>query len=190
MFHHLRTTLALTLTCSSQAAYELPARDHLLFWTDASEQAGVREAASLPRLNSGQGVDVLLDAVGKHRDFLQPLADCRPTLVTDGKFAFLRFDGRDDFLFLKNQGEMTPEMTLFVLAAPKANPGLFSGIFASAAANGNDYTFGLNLDLGDQPTEMLSCVNVESAGTGGMKNLLDPSSEKPFGSGANRARLT
>ena len=183
MFHHLRTTLtlALTLTCSSQAAYELPARDHLLFWADASEQAGARDEASLPRLNPGQGVDVLLDTAGNHRDFMQPLADCRPTLVTDGKFAFLRFDGRDDFLFLKNQGEMISEMTLFVLAAPKANPGLFSGIFASAAAHGNDYTFGLNLDLGAQPTEMLSCVNIESAGTGGMKNLLDPSSEKPFG---------
>lgn len=162
-------------------AAEVPDSAHLLFLVDSSEQPLAREKAGIGGLNAGQGVEVLIDTSGKRCDFLQPLAECRPALVTDGKVSFLRFDGKDDFLFLKNQGEVTSEMTVFVLAAPRANPGYFPALFATAATKGNDYSFGLNLDLGALPTERLSIINIESAGTAGMKNLLDPSSEQPFG---------
>ena len=154
MFKHALSHIVFVATLAATPflrAAEVPDSAHLLFLVDSSEQPLAREKAGIGGLNAGQGVEVLIDTSGKRCDFLQPLAECRPALVTDGKVSFLRFDGKDDFLFLKNQGEVTSEMTVFVLAAPRANPGYFPALFATAATKGNDYSFGLNLDLGGHP---------------------------------------
>src|SRR6185436_7785473 len=74
---------------------------------------------------------------------------------------------------------------IFVLAAPQGNKGLFPGFFACAEAGKNDYTSGLNLDLGPAPTKELSVLNVESAGCTGFRDLLIPgqnlAADLPFG---------
>ena len=170
---------------AAAGAAELPVKQGLLLWLDASTQAAERQRAALPPLLPGQGADLLLDASDQRARFVQPLAERRPVLMTDGGAAFLRFDGKDDFLFLDRIKGLTPELTLFVLAAPKANPGGYSALFASSTSGGNDYTHGLNVDFGYLGTERLSHVSVESAGAAGGKdllveNLLGPA-ERPFG---------
>ena len=51
-----------------------------------------------------------------------------------------------------------------MLAAPRGNRGGFSALFSTAESGKNDYTSGLNLDLGPLATKQLSVLNVESAG--------------------------
>ncbi len=178
--------VALTLTGLARevSADELPVRDHLILWIDASGQPAVRRSSSLPPIQPQRGLATLLDQSGNGREFLQPLPERRPLAITDGETAFLRFDGKDDFLFSGGNPALAAELTIFILAAPHANPGGFSGLFSTSTAAGNDYTHGLNIDLGAEPTERLSCVNIESAGASGLKDLLVPgifgAADRPF----------
>lgn len=115
----------------------------------------------------------------------QLIAAARPEFRTMEDEGFLRFDGKDDFLHLPGPGKSSAELTLFVLAAPRSNAGFFRGLFATAPSGANDYIGGLNLDLGPNSTTNLSIVNVESAGSSGFADLLQPgwvqSGQHPFG---------
>ena len=167
------------------AAEDLPAQDHLLSHLDATLEDTRRQQSAMPPLRPGQGIDLLHHSVGGQGHFVQPIAERRPALVTDGSAAFWRFDGKDDFLFLEGRNQLAAEITLFILAAPKANPGGFSAMFAATTATGSDYTHGMNVDFGFLGTPRLSMVNVESAGSAGSKDmlidhLLGPA-ERPFG---------
>lgn len=103
----------------------------------------------------------------------------------DDTEAFVRFDGKDDFLILSAPSHSTRALTVILLAAPRSNTGAFRGLFATTSAGRNDYTHGFNLDLGPEPTSGLTVLNVESAGAGGARNLFTrPKSDPgiPFGS--------
>ncbi|CAN5381826.1 hypothetical protein BH23VER1_BH23VER1_28200 [soil metagenome] len=169
----------------SPAEDTFPPRDGLVLWLDASAQARARQAASFPPLLPAQGLDALLDTSPSSRHFFQPLPERRPRFVTDGTTAFLRFDGDGDFLSATGDRRLAAEVSFFILASPAGNPGFFTGLFAASAHGENDYTHGINIDLGAQPTDVLSVVNVESAGATGMRDLLQPSllgaAERPFG---------
>ena len=162
------------MTAAVAHSAEPPVRDGLLLWFDAAAQPAARRNASLPVMNRFQPVDILLDTSGSGRQATQPVADRRPTFVFDGETACLVFDGKDDFLALRGPRQSTSAMTVFVLAAPKANHGNFSALFATAESGKNDYTSGLNLDFGPDQTEKLSVLNVESAGATGFRDLLAP----------------
>ncbi|HEY6225746.1 MAG TPA: hypothetical protein VI282_01360, partial [Verrucomicrobiae bacterium] len=99
--------------------------------------------------------------------------------------SFVRFDGKDDFLSVANSPRATTGMTIFILASVRSNPGFFSALFSCAPAGANDYTAGLNIDFGPGSTTNLSVVNVESAGSGGFVDLLQPGwvsvGSAPFG---------
>jgi putative heme-binding domain-containing protein len=69
--------------------------------------------------------------------------------------------------------------TLFVVAAPRSNAGLFRGILAFNETGKNDYTTGLTLDLTGESSTRLDRLNVEGAGFGGAVNLLGGA--LPFG---------
>ena len=143
---------------------------------DAAAQPALRRAAALPALTSGQGVDL---AVGVRGDgttaFLRSeIVRQRPVWRSDGTAALLRFDGEDDFLALSGPRRLVPAVTVFVVAAPRSNPGFFRGFFALGEFGRNDYTHGLNLDLGPDPTADLSVLNVESGGCQGARDLLSP----------------
>lgn len=141
--------------------------------------------AGLPPISSRQPVDFFLETSGMGLVSHQPVADRRPLLVSDGETAYLKFDGKDDFLLFNGQRRSVTNLTVFVLAAPKSNEGDFSGLFATAPAGRNDYTSGFNLDFGPFKTRELSVLNVESAGAGGFRDLLVPgffnAGERPFG---------
>ena len=185
--HPLLPLLVITWTAftnTHSTADELPLRDGLVLWLDAAAQPKLRQSAALPPLRNGQGVDVIFDSAAK-REFTQPLADHRPLFITNGETAFWRFDGRDDFAFANGARQLTTELTVIILAAPQTNPGIFTGLFATSAADGNDYTHGLNIDFGPQATPRLEVINAEAAGASGARDLLEQSTfgaaARPFG---------
>jgi len=175
----------LVLATSSAPGAEPPVREGLVLWLDASAQREARQASSLPAIGNQQPVDLLLDTSGHVRWAAQPVADRRPVLISDGEAAYLKFDGKDDFIAVHGARQLAPAVTLFVLAAPKANAGNFAALFATAEAGKNDYNTGLNFDFGPAKTDQLSVLNVESGGATGFRDLLVPgvlnAAERPFG---------
>jgi hypothetical protein len=168
------------------AGAEKPAVENgLVLHLDAATQPAVRQAGALPPVGNRQPVDVWLGTSPAGREATQPVAERRPVFMTDGTAAFVRFDGKDDFLAAAAARRLSPAATVFVVAAPRRNPGMFSGLFAAAETGRNDYTSGLNLDFGPASTKDLSVINVEGAGAGGARDLLVPSllgaAERPFG---------
>lgn len=180
--------LASLLLVTVVTGAELPVKDGLLLHLDAAHQGALRQTAGLPSIGNSSPVDRWIDESGGGgaRFVSQPSASSRPVLRADDQEAFVRFDGKDDFLSLSGAKRRTKELTVFVLAAPRSNKGLFSGLFATSAAGQNDYTTGLNLDQGPNSTKELSVLNVESAGSGGFRNFIQPgknlAANLPFGS--------
>lgn len=167
------------------AAADLPS-DGLFLQLDAASQVALHRARELPPLGNGRPFDRWLDASPAARQVVQPWAGGRPVFRTDGTEAFVRFDGKDDYLSLSSAKRRAAELTVFVLAAPHSNKGAFSGFFGTALAGQNDYTTGLNLDQGPNPTGELSVLSFESAGSGGFRNFIQPgknlAANLPFGS--------
>lgn len=163
---------------------ELAVTNGLLFHLDAAAQGRLRSGAGLPAIGSMQPVDVLLGVGGGEARFHQVLPERRPILVTDADAAFLKFDGKDDFLSLQMAGRSAAEITIFLLAAPRENPGFFSGMIGASSFGRNDYTSGINLDFGPGPTTNLSVLNVETAGAQGFRDMLTPgffnAADRPF----------
>jgi putative heme-binding domain-containing protein len=168
------SVLFLALFASSATAAEPAVRDGLILWVDASAQTTRRL----------QPVDMVVDTSSRGQRGFQLVSERRPILVADGQTAFFKFDGKDDFLAFTGK-ESANELTLFVLAAPKSNPGNFTALFGAAPMGKNDFNTGLNLDFGPSATKELSVVNVESAGAMGFRDLLGPgflnAAERPFG---------
>ncbi len=175
----------LLFTSAVVSAAELPVSDGLILRLEASAQAGARKTASLPPLRSFEPVDFLLDGSGSQREVMQLLPERRPAFFSDANTAYLKFDGKDDFLALSGLRRSTPALTLFILAAPKSNAGNFSALFGAAQLTKNDYTSGFNFDFGPAATKDLSVLNVESAGATGLRDLLAPgflnATDRPFG---------
>ncbi|MFN0125504.1 MAG: ThuA domain-containing protein [Verrucomicrobiales bacterium] len=171
----------------SHVSAALPVTEGLLLHVDAALQPGLRMAAALPPVSRGQPVDLLLDAGPAGRRFSQPRADPRPLWQSNGAgVAYLLFDGNDDFLSSSEKAPLPAAVTVFLVAAVDKNPGMFRALFSTAVAGQNDFTSGLNIDLGEAATEQMSFINVESAGADGAQDLLTPgewttAADLPFG---------
>ena len=172
-FRLVALCLGLLVAASSQAA-DLPVKDGLLLHLDATGQPALRKSAELPSVSNGRPLDRWLDASGGPLFAVQTMSASRPVFRAEEAEAFVRFDGKDDFLSISGPKRRAMELTVFVLAAPRSNPGKFSGMFASAVAGQNDYTSGINLDQGATATKEISVLNVESAGSTGAYNFLQP----------------
>src|SRR5688572_4478433 len=129
----VRSVLLLAvLVCSGAVrAAEVPVRDGLIFSLDVSSQAQLRAEKSIPPIGRLQAVDVVFDSV-KGQRAMQSAPERRPIFVADDETAFLRFDGKDDLLVCNPAVEKAEELTIFILAAPKGNDGMFSGVFGAA----------------------------------------------------------
>jgi len=127
----------------------------------------------LDAADAGPGaVAVLADRAAADRAFTQGVEDSRPVSIAVGGGRVLRFDGVDDHLRVTGTGMRAEALTLFIVAAPHANPGDFRGLFATNAPGARDYESGLTLDLGPGPTRALDQINVEGKGFGGARDLL------------------
>jgi len=166
----------LLLAAAPQAAQlwsdnRLPVGEGLELWFDCSCQKAGRGALGLPALKPGDGADCLLDSSGHGRRLEQPLTDARPRLVQEADGVYLAFDGKDDALLASKLGVETPEATVFVVAAPRSNPGGFRAIFSLNRAGANDFSTGVNLDFGPSATRRMSFVNAEGGGAVGAAQL-------------------
>jgi putative heme-binding domain-containing protein len=173
-FRLVRGCFVLACALVSVRAAELSVKDGLLFHLDAANQSTRRQSAGLPSIGNGRPLDRWLDSSGGPLVATQPAAASRPVFRADDAEAFVRFDGKDDYLAIASAKRRMKEVTLFVLAAPRSNRGFFTGMFGGAVAGQNDYTSGLNLDLGPTSTKELSVLNVESVGAGGFRNFIQP----------------
>jgi putative heme-binding domain-containing protein len=176
---------AVALAQAGAAAHEietwadarLPVRAGLVLWIDASRQAAAYAAQGREVPGDGSPLGVAYDASGRRRDLVQRARSLQPKFVVAGPGALFRFDGVDDALAASGLATDLRDCTLFVRAAPRANPGGFRGLFACNATGRNDYRSGMNLDLSFAPTARLEVVNVEGAGFGGAVDLLASSFE-------------
>jgi putative heme-binding domain-containing protein len=179
-----RILCCLCATAIASAA-DLPVRDGLVWWFDASAQARQRQAAALPPILNGQAADLWLETSDPQRQAAQLLPERRPVFMGDESAAFFRFDGKDDFFAIAGPRRLVPAVTIFILAAPKSNPGNFSAFMATSETGKNDYTSGLNIDQGPAAAKDLSVINVESGGATGFQDLMVPTlmgvAERPFG---------
>src|SRR6516162_1425721 len=110
----------------------LPVTAGLELWLDAARASGDQTAPHDGKL------EVWYDASGKGRHLRQPVAAARPTRLPAGASAVVRFDGLDDHLRAVKQAAELQELTAFVVAAPRQNPGGFRAVLAFNAAGGRD----------------------------------------------------
>ena len=146
-------------------------QDGLELWLDAGRQPAARTARTRPALK--ESLDAWLDGSGKARDVAQSSADAQPRWRQTPGGAFVRFDGQNDLLSATQLGLSLEKATVFVVAAPRANPGKYRGVIAWAETGKNDYVSGLNLDLGREPSATFTALNAEGAGFRGERNLLN-----------------
>jgi len=176
----LRFPFALLLTfCAALSARAvepwadgtLPITDGLGLWLDAG-RIDAANTANKTKLGTGRELAVWFDGSGNGRHLKQPDAVARPVVVKAGAGAIVRFDGVDDhFRFTGGKDELSA-FTVFVVLAPRANPGDFRGFFALNAPNGRDYETGLTIDMGPTGGPRFTQLNVEGKGFGGWQNLL------------------
>jgi putative heme-binding domain-containing protein len=142
----------------------LAVTNQLEIWFDASRQSAGRSSLQLPAITAGNAVDYLLDGSGQRRHLSQSAPERRPRFRQEFTGAFLRFDGTNDCLEAALLDSGWTNVTIFLVAAPRSNAGSFRGFFGFSQAGRNDYTSGLNLDLGPFGSPQLSFVNAEGAG--------------------------
>ena len=94
--------LVALLVCASFAclAAGTPVSANLLLQLDAASQTALHKAAQLPPLSHSRSLDRWLDSSTNGLMAIQPWAGGRPVFRTDGTEAFVRFDGKDDYLSL------------------------------------------------------------------------------------------
>ncbi len=151
---------------------KLPVANGLEVWLDASAQTEARQVRNLSKIPDNQPLDVWLDGSGHGFDVSQLKPEARPSLRRKAGSAFVRFDGKDDFLAASGLRRSFSNATVFVCGTAHANPGRYRGFVAISSATVNDYTSGFNLDLGNQAGAEFTMLNAEGAGFGGAKNLL------------------
>ena len=165
-------TIFLGLSCAVLPALaELP--PGCILELDAREQPELRRKSAMLPSQDGSPVERWLDAGGAVWA-TQSAGAARPVLRQNNDAAFLRFDGVDDVMTITGPRRLVPELTAIILAAPRSNKGTFRGFFSTGEAGKNDFTSGINLDMGPEPTTGLTVLNVESAGCQGFADLLQP----------------
>ncbi len=146
----------------------------LVLWLDAGRIPEARRGRGLPEVRDGGPLDIWHDASGHGRHLIQKDAATRPLFQADGA---VRFDGEGAFLSLRGLGLSFRDLTVFVVATPFSNPGSFRAFLAMNQDGKNDYTSGLNIDLGPGFSPRFSSLNLEGAGFGGAVNLLRDASD-------------
>src|ERR1043166_8196743 len=158
---------------------KLPVKDGLELWLDASRENTCRTAApasgrgqELPRIPNGAPLDIWHDASGNKRDVRQSVPAARPHLVQSPQGSAVRFDGKDDFLLGSGADKVLTNFTIFIQASARTNQGGMRAFLAASRYGRNDYSTGLNVDLGPDRSDKLTVVNIEGAGFTGIRNLL------------------
>ena len=156
---------------------ELAVHDGLQLWLDASRVNAFRKSMNSPEFVSGDAVTSWSDGSAEQRVFDQADEKLRPRLVRVGDAWVMRFDGEDDYFRRTGTGVDLQAATVFIVAAPHANPGDFRGLFATNAPDRRDYESGMTIDLGSGPSFKFEQLNIEGKGFGGANDLLNSGSD-------------
>jgi putative heme-binding domain-containing protein len=181
----LVAVLALTILPVSSRAAEpwadarLPVQDGLQLWLDAGRLNAARQAKGQAALKTGAAVESWPDASGLGRNVRQEKTNAQPRLVRVGDDWLVHFDGDDDHLRRVGLNRTLDAFTIFLVAAPRANPGDFRAFLAANEPGRRDYETGFTLDMSFEAGDRFEQVNVEGRGFGGARNLLNAAS--PFG---------
>lgn len=170
--------------CGQTAEIRSPAwADEKLFhrvglelWLDAENQGKAWAEAQNRPLTVGQEIDVVYDASGWNRHARQDQESAFPRIDSVAGRRVLKFDGAEDFL-RTDFGREFQEVTLFAVVSAYKNEGLFRCFLSAAKRSRNDYTSGLNIDLGPVSTPDWSAFNIEGAGFPGAMDFTDGSHE-------------
>jgi putative heme-binding domain-containing protein len=144
----------------------------LALWLDAGRLNAGRKTHGRPEVSNGSRVDTWYDGSDHAWHVTQSREEARPQYL-DGA---LRFDGETSYLERAGLAAHLQDFTLFVVAAPLSNGGGFRAFTALHEQGREDYTSGLNVDMGAGYTSRFDFLNVEGEGFGGMANLLAGSS--------------
>ncbi|MGE4002876.1 MAG: ThuA domain-containing protein [Planctomycetaceae bacterium] len=155
----------------------LPVTDGLEVWLDAARIDA--PAPSVGEESIGVPLASWPDASGLERHVSQADETARPRLVRIGSDAVVRFDGENDHFRATGLGRTLESATLFIVAAPYANPGSFRAFLAANLLKKTDFQTGLTVDLGPTMRSSFDGLNVEGIGFEGARDLLD--SNYPFG---------
>ena len=155
----------------SWADARLPVKNGLAVWLDAAAQNAARKARNEPPLANDAPLAEWLDASGAELNLTQPDPKLQPRLQLVGDVALVSFDAGGAHLSADKLGQQFDNLTVFLVTAPYSNEGNFRGMLSIRAAGGNDYTTGINIDQGPNPTARFDVVNSEGAGFGGWRNL-------------------
>ena len=98
---------------------KLPLKEGVELWLDAARQMAAREARKLPA--PAGALDVWFDGSGRGRHVVQRVADAQPRWVRSAGGAFVRFDGKDDWLGAGNVGASLEAATVFIVVFLKAS---------------------------------------------------------------------
>src|SRR4051812_43008538 len=155
----------------------LPVPDGLDAWFDATTLAAASEANGNSPPRAGGAVATWYDGSGHRRDVRQDAPGKRPQYRVDLAKAqsAIQFDGRDDTVVADVAGMELRDFTVFVVGAPFSNAGMFRAFFAVNERGQNDYTTGINIDLGPGGSGAFEQVNVEGRGFSGARDLLNDS---------------
>jgi tetratricopeptide (TPR) repeat protein len=145
----------------------------LELWLDAARLNAARQAGGLAPLKADDAVETWFDNSGKGRHVGQAVPAARPRLVRAGQDWLVRFDGADGHLRCTGLNRSLDACTVFVVAAPHANPGGFRAFLAANEAGKNDAQTGFNIDMGPGATAQFGQLNVEGSGFSGIQNFLD-----------------
>ncbi len=151
----------------------LPVHGELELWFDAARENEAREAHYMNRLSTGDRMEFWHDSSGHARHGTQWIENARPRFRSATEGNWVEFDGDDFFSSLVTPGIERKEVTVFLVTRPDSASGDFDGFFSATRRGENDYTSGLNLDLGKTVgKENWPAFNVEGGGQSGAVNLL------------------
>lgn len=143
-----------------------PSDPRLLLWLDASDRSSVT-------VDPDGGVTDWSSKSARLPRGLSSWGESRPRYVAEGPGGrpALRFDGKDDILRDTGFRRTAKDWTLFIVASARSNAGGFRGLFCANAAGSNDYTSGINLDLGGVGSSSFDALNLEGIQHDGQSNL-------------------
>lgn len=157
----------------------LPVKEGLELWLDAGRINVARQARGQVALRTGEAVEAWPDGSGQGRHVRQEAKAAQPRFVQVGEDWLVRFDGSDDYLRRVGVKRSLDAFTVFLVVAPRANPGDFRGFLAANESGRRDYESGFTIDMSAEFGDRFEQVNVEGRGFGGARNLLNSAS--PFG---------
>jgi putative heme-binding domain-containing protein len=150
----------------------LPVTQGLQLWLDMARQPQARAAQGYPPLGKDDALGFVLDGSGHGRHFGQTHQESQPRWSVWGKTAAAEFDGENDCLTLSGQRLKYASLTMFLVAAPRSNPGGYRAFFAMNQLGRNDYTSGLTIDQSAFGSPAWDRLNPEGQGFGGAVDLM------------------